>query len=174
MIQIRKATVTDIDAIMDCYAGARRYMRANGNLTQWPDSYPSRGHVVADIAADSCYIGEDEEGELAMVFAFIIGDDPTYAVIEQGEWLNSLPYGTIHRLASTGIHGGMLKTCVQYCLTRIGNLRLDTHADNSPMRHGAEKLGFTRCGTIYCDDGTPRIAYQRCDRTDMPLSESAL
>ena len=34
-------------------------------------------------------------------------------------------------------------------------------SDNCPMRRTLEKLGFTYCGTILCDDVTPRRAYQK-------------
>ncbi len=162
MIRIRKGIAADIDAIMSCYDAARRYMRASGNHSQWINGYPSQELVAEDIAAGINYVGEDEDGEIVMAFAFLIGDDPTYSVIEEGQWLNNLPYGTIHRLGSTGRHRGILKLCVDYCMSYIGNLRLDTHADNATMLHAAEKLGFTRCGIIYCIDGSPRMAFQKC------------
>ena len=38
---------------------------------------------------------------------------------------------------------------------------LDTHEANGPMRHKLEKNGFTYCGIIYVEDGTPRRAYQK-------------
>lgn len=107
-------------------------------------------------------MGVGEDDEVVMAFAFIIGDDSTYSVIEAGRWLNDLPYGTIHRLGSTGKHRGILRQCVDYCMSQIGNIRLDTHADNATMQSAAEKLGFTRCGTIYCIDGSPRVAFQKC------------
>lgn len=160
MISIRKGTVGDIDAILECYEIARWYMRASGNANQWINGYPSRELVEADIAEGISYVGVDNEGYIVMAFAFIIGDDPTYAVIEDGRWLNDLPYGTIHRLGSTGKHPGMLRRCVDFCLSRIGNIRLDTHADNTTMLSAVDKLGFSRCGTIYCIDGSPRIAFQ--------------
>ena len=119
--------------------------------------------VGDDIAHGLSYVGEDAAGEIVMAFAFIIGDDPTYKIIEDGRWLNNLPYGTIHRLGSNGKHRGILRACVNFCAEAIGNLRLDTHADNKLMRHAAEKLGFKRCGIIYCQDGSPRIAYQKCE-----------
>lgn len=161
MIRIRSGEVGDIDAIMTCYDKARQYMRESGNLTQWINGYPSRDLVLADIALGNNYVGIDDEGELVMTFAFILGEDPTYALIEDGEWPDNLPYGTIHRLGSNGKHRGILKACVDFCMSRIGNIRLDTHADNRTMRQGVAKLGFQRCGIIYCDDGTPRIAYQK-------------
>ena len=98
---------------------------------------------------------------MVMAFAFIIGDDPTYSVIEGGHWLNERPYGTIHRLGSTGKHKGILRQCVDFCMSHIANIRLDTHADNAIMLNAVEKLGFIRCGTIYCMDGSPRVAFQK-------------
>lgn len=164
-LEIREGRVTDLGAIMDCYEKARQYMRRTGNMTQWANGYPSSEIVLKDIAGRNSYVAIDEDGELVMAFAFIKGADPTYALIEDGEWLDAdSPYGTIHRLGSTGKHRGMLSLCVRFCGEQTDNLRLDTHADNQTMRRGAEKLGFVRCGTIYCDDGTPRIAYQRISR----------
>ncbi len=150
----------DVEEIMACYEKARHYMRVNGNHQQWINGYPSRELVMSDIDNGVSYVGVDETGDLVMAFAFIIGADPTYEVIEDGAWLNDLPYGTIHRLGSTGKYGGMLKECVSFCLTKVDNLRLDTHSDNKPMQRAADRLGFVRCGVIYCQDGTPREAYQ--------------
>lgn len=161
MLQIRKATTADIDAIMACYDSARAYMRASGNASQWTNGYPSRELVAEDISQGAAYVGLDDNGEIVMAFAFFIGADPTYAVIEGGRWLNDLPYGTIHRLASNGSQHGMLRQCVDFCMSMTGNIRLDTHADNSTMLHAVGRLGFSRCGTIYCADGTPRIAFQK-------------
>ncbi len=158
---IRKGEESDIDDIMSCYDVARQYMRNSGNLTQWVNGYPSRSLVEQDIKDGVSYVGVDDGGHLAMAFAFIIGEDPTYGIIEDGEWLNNLPYGTIHRLGSTGKHRGMLRMCVDYCFSIIDNVRLDTHEDNAVMRSASERLGFVRCGRIYCDDGTPRVAYQK-------------
>lgn len=163
MIRIRKGTAADIDAIMKCYDEGRRFMRASGNHAQWINGYPSRELVMEDIARGVGYVGIDEDADIIMAFAFIKGEDPTYSVIEDGEWLNDLPYGTIHRLASIGKQKGILRACVEYCLSEIDNIRLDTHADNTVMQRAASRLGFRRCGVIYCVDGSPRVAYQRCD-----------
>lgn len=163
MIRIRKGTEADVDAIMKCYDEGRRFMRASGNHAQWINGYPSRELVMEDIARGVGYVGIDDDGEIIMAFAFIRGEDPTYSVIEEGEWLNDLPYGTIHRLASIGKQKGILRACVEYCLSEIDNIRLDTHADNTVMQRAASRLGFRRCGVIYCVDGSPRVAYQRCD-----------
>lgn len=161
MIRIRKGTAADIDAIMTVYDTARQYMRDSGNCNQWINGYTSHQLVAEDIASGNSYVGVDDDGDIVMAFAFFIGKDPTYSVIEDGKWPDDLPYGTIHRLGSSGKHHGILGICVKHCLTEIDNIRLDTHADNKTMQRAAEKLGFRRCGIIYCDDGSPRIAYHK-------------
>ena len=160
-LTIRKASAADIAAVLEIYDSARRYMRATGNLTQWSDGYPSSDDVTADLAAGNLYVGLCD-GEAVMVFAFILGDDPTYSIIEQGAWLNNSPYGTVHRLASNGQCAGALAACTAFCLARTDNLRIDTHADNRPMLRALEREGFVRCGIIYCRDGSPRTAFQKC------------
>lgn len=157
---IRKASESDIDSLMPLYDSARNFMRSRGNTAQWSNGYPSRETIMADIIAGNCYIGIGPDGDIELVFAFIIGTDSTYNIIEDGAWPNDKPYGTIHRMASSGKRSGMLAASIEFCLKLIGTIRLDTHADNQTMRQGAERLGFVRCGIIYCQDGTPRIAYQ--------------
>lgn len=159
-LEIRKGVPADADAILGIYEASRRYMRATGNLTQWSDGYPARADVLADIEAGHSYVGEFG-GEIVMAFAFIAGDDPTYKVIEDGQWLNNRPYGTIHRLGSNGRCSGVLAECVEFCFGLTDNLRLDTHRDNAPMLAAVGRLGFTRCGIIYCRDGSPRTAFQK-------------
>ncbi|MBO4956141.1 MAG: GNAT family N-acetyltransferase [Muribaculaceae bacterium] len=159
MIKIRKSTLQDVGPIIDCYTAARQYMRDNGNVKQWSNGYPSRQQIESDIAAGVSYVGE-VNGQIVMVFALIFGEDPTYARIFDGSWLNDSGYATIHRLASDGSVKGVLRACFEYCLKFTDNIRVDTHADNHIMQRGVEHLGFRRCGTIICADGTPRIAYQ--------------
>lgn len=158
---IRRSTPDDIDRIMEVYESAKYYMRSQGNFGQWTSGYPDRETILTDIAYWSHYIAEDEEGSILMVFSFILGDDPTYRIIENGEWLNEKPYGTIHRIASAGRRGGMLKECVDYCKEIIDNIRIDTHAENGPMLNALNSLKFKFCGIIYTSDGSPRLAFQK-------------
>ncbi|MBQ7567633.1 N-acetyltransferase [bacterium] len=148
----------DLDGLMALYAYARQQMRQRGNVSQWVDGYPEREVIAEDIRQGYCYVFEDSLG-ICGVFAFIIGADPTYALIEDGKWLNDEPYGTIHRIAGYGRAKGLLGRAVAFALGRIANVRCDTHADNAVMRHLLEKLGFVRCGRIYTRGGAPRIAY---------------
>lgn len=159
--KIRKATKVDLEKILGIYAAARSFMASCGNPTQWGTEYPPKDLVEKDIKARRLFACEGEDGIVHGVFAFIIGADPSYGYIEQGSWPDESPYGTIHRIASDGILSGLVASCVAFCEKQIPTLRADTHRNNLPMQHLLTKNGFIRCGIIYTDDGTSRIAYQR-------------
>jgi hypothetical protein len=159
-MNIRKTQKEDFDQVMQIYAHARELMKATGNPTQWGDSWPPADLIRSDIEAGDSYVVE-EKGEICGVFAFLFGEDPTYVRIEEGAWLNDHPYGTIHRIASSGKVKGVFQASAAYCESRIPNVRIDTHNDNRIMQHQLEKAGFVRCGIIHVDDGSARIAYQK-------------
>lgn len=157
---IRQATSPDLSHIMVIYAHALRFMAEHGNPTQWGNARPTEADISARIARNELFVLEDSDG-IHGVFAFILGEDPTYHVIENGQWLSDAPYGTIHAVASDGSIHGFLTQIVMYCLQTIRHLRIDTHPDNLIMQHVITKNGFTKCGIIYVADGTPRLAYER-------------
>lgn len=164
-LSIRHSRPEDLPLIMDVYEKARMFMRSQGNHSQWIDGYPSEEVIIKDIDNRNHYTGVTEDGRIAMVFTFIIGDDPTYKLIEKGDWLNDRPYGTIHRIASNGICSNVLKVALDFCYLLIDNIRVDTHADNRPMLTALQRHGFERCGIIYTGDGSPRIAFQKSTPT---------
>lgn len=160
MLTIRKTTTNDLDRVMEIYDIARDFMAKSGNPTQWGDGYPVRALIEEDIERGESYVIVDDS-EIHGVFMFMQRTEPTYAKIE-GAWLNDLPYGTIHRVATDGTVKRLFDRCVEFCEKITTNLRVDTHNDNYPMQKAIERNGFTKCGTIYMlHDGTPRIAYQK-------------
>lgn len=166
-LTIRHGRPADIPRLEEIIASAKRYMAASGNLTQWAGSYPDASDLMADMKKGNNYVGIDTNGNIVMTFCLIFGDDPTYNVIEDGEWLNNEPYGTIHRIASDGSSRGVLEAAVDFAFLRTDNVRIDTHADNTPMLSALERLEFVKCGLIYCRDGSPRIAFQKT-KSDLP------
>lgn len=158
-MQIRKTTEADIPVVAAIYDHARAFMAEHGNPTQWAGAYPNADTVRADVADGVGYVCVDEAGRIVGTFAFILGEEPSYRIIEQGVWGSDAPYGTIHRIASAGVVRGVSRACFDFCAARADYLRIDTHADNLPMQGAIEKFGFTRRGIVYFDDGTPRIAY---------------
>ena len=155
----RGARRADLDAILKIYARARQAMADSGNPTQWGDHFPPQELLEEDIDSNRLFLYL-VNGELEGVFAFILGPDPTYARIEDGKWLNdTLPYGTIHRVAGDGTVHGLFAACMDFCKRRMSHLRIDTHENNAVMRHLIARHGFLPCGTIYVEDGTPRLAF---------------
>lgn len=115
MIKIRKTQPTDITILMDIFEQAKHIMRKDGNMLQWRGNYPSREIVIADIEQGNSYVCTDDTEEIIGTFAFIRGNDPTYTHIYEGKWVeDTLPYGVIHRLASTEHSKGVANACLQW------------------------------------------------------------
>ncbi len=157
---IKNAEKSQIEEILRVYEDAKSFMRKNGNNLQWINGYPSVETVLKDLQENNLYVIEEND-QIVGVFTLIIGIDPSYLSID-GKWLNDLPYGTIHRIASNFKTKGILKEAVHYAFDKIDNVRIDTHEVNIPMQKAIEKLNFQKCGIIHLvSDGTPRIAYQK-------------
>ena len=161
-VQIRHAVSADIPDILAIYADARSFMKESGNPTQWAGVYPAESDVLTDLQENRLYICYDEAGLLG-VFCFFVGEDETYKNIYEGNWLSSEPYGVLHRVAlSKGARGkGISKMIFDFAHESCGNVRIDTHRDNTPMRRALEKNEFVYCGIINLTNGEERLAYQK-------------
>lgn len=159
-MKIQKALPEQLDQLLPLYENARQFMAEHGNPTQWGSTRPGIDQLRCDIA-DGCLFLCMDDRQIAAVFCLRPGPDETYAHIENGSWLNDHPYGVVHRIISTGKVPGAATFCLNWALEQYGNLRIDTHRDNRPMRNLLQKLGFTPCGVIYVLDGTPRLAFQK-------------
>lgn len=161
-MEVIQAKEKDIHSILAIIDEARKIMRETGNQTQWNNGYPSKDIILNDIHQNSGFLCI-ENNEILGYFCFVYGENPesTYQIIENGEWLNANHYGVIHRLASGRKAKGIARCAFEFAFSKIDNIRVDTHADNIPMRNYFLKNGFTYCGTIYVNDGTPRDAYQK-------------
>lgn len=157
-MKIRKSRMEDVNDIMKIIAAAKQYMASHGNTTQWVDGYPGKDIIISDIKDNNSYVITHND-IIAGTFSFIIGKEPTYQVIKNGEWHYDRPYGTIHRLASGGIIRGISRACFEYCLHQMDYIRIDTHKDNISMQAAIEKFRFKKCGNVYMLNGTERIAY---------------
>lgn len=159
-MEIRSSTAADLPEILRVYAAARAFMRQRGNPTQWGDKYPTPETVRDDIERGISYVVLDRE-RICGAFVFFIGKEPAYAQID-GAWPEEEPsYGVIHRIASDGTVRGVMQACLAYCGARHPVLCIDTHRDNRVMQHLLTKHGFTYCGIVHVEDGTPRLAYHR-------------
>ena len=131
-------------------------MRTSGNLHQWDDNYPSERLLRQDIEKDQLYVVEEDD--ILSCFVLQEGDDPTYAKID-GAWCSDGPYMTIHRIAKRS-GSSIFKEVMAFAKRKSKHLRIDTHVDNTIMRHLIIENGFRYCGVIYLENGEPRLAYE--------------
>ncbi len=162
-MNIRKSEMADLPKIMELYAQARKFMAEHGNPHQWGGTnWPPEELIREDIQCGKSYVCVND-GSIAGVFFFDYGKDiePTYRIIEEGEWMNDEPYGVIHRIASDGSVKGVGTFCFNWAYNICPHLRADTHPDNTIMQKLLTKLGFERRGIIHViEDDYPRFAYE--------------
>lgn len=162
-VKIRKAGREDLPRVTAIYDTARKFMRKNGNNSQWGRGDAPEDLIENDINVGRLYVIENESG-VHGVFMFAIGEDSCYLEIENGKWFDDSTYGVIHRVASDGEIRGVLAMAVKFAKEQISHLRMDTHQDNKVMQRALEKNGFIKCGIIHVSDKTERIAYELCER----------
>lgn len=152
---IRHTTEADIGTVMAMYDHSRSLMRADGNTTQWT-GYPTENDLRRDMELGVSYM-IDNVG----TFSLVPGEDPYYGFIDHGRWIDTVtPYSTLHRLAKAPGAKGVADCAFAFAKKNCDHIRIDTHESNHAMRHLAEREGFVECGTVYMDDGTPRVAYE--------------
>lgn len=163
MITIRKAEKKDIPAVMEIIMQAKKYL-AMHQIPQWQTGYPEEIDIQDDLDHQGGYVAV--ENNVVKGYCFIkVMPDHNYDVIE-GKWLNDEPYAVMHRTCihdsckGNGIAGMFVETAAE----KADNIRADTHEKNRSMRKMLENQGFTACGTVYMEDGTPRIGYQKIIR----------
>ena len=156
---IRKSLEKDLEKILKIYEAARDFMAQNGNPTQWGDSYPTAELIKGDIEKDGYVVVEDDE----IVGVFVLeknAAEEAYKNID-GAWLDDKPYGVVHRCASGGTCRGVGKFLLNWCFDMTGNIRIDTHENNSPMIKLLTENGYRYCGKICYLQAGERIAYQK-------------
>ena len=164
-MKIRKVNLQDFPELRRIYRTAREFMRTHGNPNQWGNTNPEDELLLRDIRGGKLYLVLDDGMRAVGAFALFTEPDPTYSYIEDGSWLSSSPYTTIHSIASDGSVRGVLQTAVDFAEKIYHHIRIDTHEDNIVMQTALEKRGFSRRGIIYLANGDPRIAYERTEGT---------
>lgn len=164
-MKIRKSSVSDINNLLEIFDEARKTIATLG-IDQWQNGYPSFDVVREDISLSRSYAVEID-GSVCGTFV-MMENEPTYDKIYEGEWLGNEDYIAIHRVAisvknrGSGISTAIINYASDYAKS-LGraSLRIDTHSGNKVMRRMLEKNGFIHCGTIYLENGDPRVAYEK-------------
>ncbi len=161
---IRLATVADLGAI-DAILKEASVSLKKQNIDQWQNGYPTGTDAELDIVDKVGYVFE-QDGGVQGYFSLSFGEDATYNMIYDGEWLTDTPYGVIHRLAvradcrKNGIARHLFDFAANQARTKNFNMRIDTHPDNMPMQHIITTSGYTYCGIIIIADNSERLAYE--------------
>ena len=172
-MNFRKTTENDIARVVSIFDGARETMHAQG-IDQWTDGYPAERDIRADIAAGVSYFLCDDDGIVLATCAVLLDGEPTYTVIEHGQWLTDsaddadTTYVAVHRVATDKhARGKGLASRLLAEASMIGrragkvSLRIDTHRDNKPMQGMLARNGLVLCGEITLASGAKRNAYEK-------------
>ena len=168
---VRPVRPEEAKRVGELFDEARRTIAALG-IDQWQDGYPDRQIAEEDAEAGLSFaVCPDGGHEIAGVCTLIPDGEPTYDVIEDGEWLTGndcRQYMTVHRIAVDLKYrgSGAASRLMAFAEERASDagllsVRVDTHEGNAVMRRMLEKNGYTPCGIIHLADGARRIAYEK-------------
>ncbi|MBB1086213.1 GNAT family N-acetyltransferase [Limosilactobacillus fastidiosus] len=156
-MQLRKATMTDFETVMEMLRDGRSQLAERG-VEQWQGDYPNEEHIKEDIQHGWTYLVQADDNQTVGVFAIVDAPDHSYDELD-GKWLlDTDKYQVIHRVAIHSKHAGhgyasqLFENVISYVKTNrkdIKSLRIDTHEDNKVMQHLIDKNGFTRVGTLH-------------------------
>lgn len=162
---IRRSRIEDLDHIMDLIMKGSKSLKDMG-IDQWQNGYPSREQVENDLHNGNSYVAE-LDGKVVGTMACVMGVDPNYNYIEDGEWLYDDEYSTIHRITvDPGMKNkGIGQELFNYAKklsqdNKVNYMRIDTHGGNIPMQKFIKKMGYDYRGIIYVEDGGKRSAYE--------------
>lgn len=169
---IRKATIADLDSILDVIIDAKQLFKKN-NSTQWQDldGYPNRETFINDLKNNLLYVYVIAD-KVVGVCCLMIDEEETYKKIYNGSWINLDNYCVIHRLAvkseyyGRGIAKSLLLHCEDIAIkNKVYNIKVDTMHNNKIMHNLLTKLGYEKCGIIYLARENvidkERVAYQK-------------
>lgn len=164
---IRKATLSDIDRLVEIKLAGVAKMHENGNTVQYQtgvDSYPGASDFTKDIEVGNLYVFDD--GEVLGFYYFCDHDEQPF--VDQG-YTNS---ATVHRIfVDVNTQGkGIGKQMIQHAVDRCKELKkdylmIDTHPLNKPLQVLASKFNFIQIEDIYWkepkNDINVRLAYYK-------------
>lgn len=115
---IREARTEDLERILEIYEIAKAFMRQTGNPHQWNSRYPDSKTLEEDIHKHQLFVME-EDSIIHSVFAFIIGEDPTYK--------KKKVHGLITVLMVRFIVLRVMALCIKYLIKQSTSAVKDVH-----------------------------------------------
>lgn len=157
-MDIRRAAPADVPAILEIFRIAKAYMAAHGNAGQWGGDYPGLPELLPGHCPGPQLCPDRRRRHRRHIFIYHRRRTYLPGAAERS-LARGPPYGTIHRLASSGTVRGVSRACFDFCLGIMDYVRIDTHENNHTMQSAITGYGFRKCGNIYASNGTLRTAY---------------
>ena len=149
---IRKATLLDIDHILEITISCARHMIAKG-IQQWNEFYPNKKAFTNDVKRHELYVLEEQNTLLGCIVISTLMDDEYRPIA----WLtpnNNNIY--IHRVAISpdcqgkGYAQKLMAFAEQYAIDNdYVSIRLDTFSQNKRNQKFYELRGYKKLGNIY-------------------------
>lgn len=143
-LQLRTATLADLDMLDPIFDSARQYMANEGNTGQWVEGRPNAQCVRADIEKG---LGRVVTSNEQVVGFFVLGDDEQAYEQIADNWSSRSPYIVVHRLAAYPNYG-VGSFVFQYLQEKYPHIRIDTYRNNKTMLHLMSKFNFKYVGDV--------------------------
>lgn len=161
-----QANISDLDQIVEIIELSKKYLKET-KVDQWQDGYPAKEDLRRDIESGNSYVLTNKD-EIVATTVISLDGESTYNSIFNGEWIINEEYIVMHRVAvhdkykGKGIFKELIKEAESLALNKgISSIKIDTHRDNISMQRALVKNNFKRCGIIYLEDGSERIAFEK-------------
>lgn len=153
MVVVRKAILSDLDAVLEIYKQARLKFAEEGTY-QWHGNYPNEDDFYYDIKNHHLVVACKDDIVVG-VMTIQTSIDENYENCDTVKWLNENKYIAIHRIAVSknclkmGVGSSLIKYAIDYSkIVNVNNIKVDTHERNFDMKKLITKFGFVYCGKI--------------------------
>ena len=165
-MEFRQAKISDLDQIVEIIELSKKYLKET-KVDQWQDGYPAKEDLRRDIESGNSYVLTNKD-EIVATTVISLDVESTYNSIFNGEWITNEDYIVMHRVAvhdkykGKGIFKELIKEAESLALNKgISSIKIDTHRDNISMQRAVVKNDFKKCGIIYLEEGSERIAFEK-------------
>lgn len=165
-MEFRQAKISDLDQIVEIIELSKKYLKET-KVDQWQNGYPAKEDLRRDIESGNSYVLTNKD-EIVATTVISLDGESTYNSIFNGEWITNTEYIVMHRVAvhdkykGKGIFKELIKEAESLALNKgISSIKIDTHRDNISMQRAVVKNNFKRCGIIYLEDVSERIAFEK-------------
>ena len=165
-MEFRQANISDLDQIVEIIELSKKYLKET-KVDQWQDGYPAKEDLRRDIESGNSYVLTNKD-EIVATTVISLDGESTYNSIFNGEWITNEEYIVMHRVAvhdrykGKGTFKELIKEAENLALNKgIFSIKIDTHRDNISMQKAVLKNDFKKCGIIYLEDGSERIAFEK-------------